>query len=171
MARQLAGEDILANDVNRAMAYVIRKSGPESVTSSAVLQNDNDFIAALPVGLFRIELMLHWSGDTVASGVGDIQTAWTTTGTITTMGRAAMGGGTNFVAATDMTIRMQGAALATALAFQGNGTSTNFLKEDLLLEVTVAGNLQFQWAQGSSSAVATTVATVSRMFITEIEDF
>ena len=164
---QLAGEDILASDIK--VPRYIPKSASESVTSSTTLQDDNDFVVELTPGTWRIELMLHWSGDSVASGVGDIKTAWTTTGTMTLLGRWLIGGGTNFVSATEMPVRMQGAALATAVSYQGNATNSNALKEDILLDVDVTGNLQLQWAQNASSAVATTVQTVSRMYITEME--
>ena len=164
---QLAGEDILASDIK--IPKYIPKSGAESVTSSATLQDDDDFVVSLTPGDYRIQLYLHWSGASVGSGAGDIQTAWSTTGTITLLGRGVIGGGTSFASVVDMTVRMQGLAIGTACSFQGNASNSNLLIEDLLITVTATGNLQFQWAQATSSGTATTVQTASRMYITEME--
>jgi hypothetical protein len=172
MASQLAGEDILATDITEVTVKYINKPGNESVTSSTTLQNDDDFVVTLQPGTYNIRLILHWMGASVAAAAGDIQTAWTNTGTMTLLSRTGLGGGTNFVSATEMPVRLQGAALATALTWQGNATNSNTLIEELLITVTVAGNLQLQWAQHTTpSATATTVTTRSVMYITNVEAY
>lgn len=147
---------------------LVRKTVAQSVTSSTTPTNDNGLFVTLTPGQWRVELFLQWQGDTVASGVGDIQTNWTTTGSITSLARTVLGGGSNFVTAVEMPVRMQGAALGTPLGFQGNGTSTNSMREDLLLDVAATGVLQLQWAQLASSVVPTQVAVSSRMYVTKL---
>jgi hypothetical protein len=41
----------------------------------------------------------------------------------------------------------------------------------MFIEVTVAGNLTMQWAQGTSNAAATTLSSSSRTIITLVEAF
>jgi hypothetical protein len=162
---QLAGEDILASDV--VIPKYVMKAAGEVVNNSAALQNDNDLLAALPVGQYKIELFVHYTTNTAA----DFQCAWTATGTINSLGRTVMGGGTSMTSVTDSTLRFQGLALGTANLVSGNTTSANIVREDLLVDVVAAGTLQFQWAQGTANASDTTVTSASRMIITKVETF
>lgn len=167
MAVPLAGDTITASDINDVTVKYITKSANESVTSSATPQDDNDFVVALPVGVWRIEIIISYTCATT----GDIMTKWTTTGTITSLGRWVLGGGTSMTVVTDETMRMQGASIGTGLIFNGNGTNSNIVREEVLVDVSVAGNLQFQWSQGTSDVTATTVTTASRMFVTKVETY
>ncbi len=163
---QLAGEDILASDINEAIPTYIVKAGSETVNNSATLQNDNDLVVALPVGVFRIEAVIHY---TSSGTTADFSAAWTTTGTMTSLGRSILGPGQGMTVLTDMNVRFQGLAIGTGSDVGGNGTSSNVYMEDMLLEVTVAGTLQFQWAQRVATAVDTILTSASRMFITKVE--
>jgi len=170
MALPLAGEPIRASHITNATTRRIQKTAPETVTSSTTVQNDNHFVLALPVGLWRIELFLHVFGHATS---GDIRTRWTNTGTMTARGRSVIGPA---AATTDV---RDGNTNASAPATQFSdevvcgcdATTRGVVKEDIEVEVTVAGTLTFQWAQGTSSATGTTVDTDSRMFITKLEEY
>jgi hypothetical protein len=170
MAVPLAGNPVRASDVSEATAKRVQKTAPETVTSSTTVQNDNHFAFALPVGLWRIELFLHVFG---AASTGDIRTRWTNTGTMTARGRSVIG-----PAATITDVR-DGNTNASAPATQFSdevvcgcdATTRGVVHEDLEVEVTVAGTLTLQWAQGTSNATATTMDTDSRAYITHLEDF
>lgn len=160
----LSGDPVLASDIK--IPRYVPKTVSQNVTSSTVLVNDNSLFAALPVGVWRVELFMHYNGDTT----GDIQVGWTTTGTITSLGRSVLAPGRTFTTITDAAVCIQGLALAT-VGIYGASAATAHLKEDLLLDVSVTGTLQLQWAQNTSSATALTVSTASRMIITEVEAF
>lgn len=163
----LAGDPILASDLVTP-TYIV-KSGAESVTSSTTQQDDNDLFVDLTVGTWRVQAFLHWVGDnTGVSGTGDIDVAWTTTGTITSLGRSVIAGGRAMTSVTDATVCLQGLVLTTAAWYGGNASSTNLIVEDLLLDVSVAGRLQLTWAQHGSSGTATTLSAASRIIITQL---
>jgi hypothetical protein len=69
---------------------------------------------------------------------------------------------------TDETVRFQGAALASAILYTGNLTNSNAFKEDILIEVTGTGFLQFQWAQSVANAAATIMRGASRLYVTRL---
>jgi hypothetical protein len=175
MATQLAGEDILASDI--VTPKYLSKASTETVTSSAVLQNDDDFVVSLPVGVWRVELFAHVS-NAAAADTGDIRSAWATTGTITSMGRSVTGAGPASVDNTGSVTtagsgitRSSGHGLTTAVITGITDDAAGLLHEDLLLNVTVAGVLTFQWAQGTSNATGTAISTASRMYLTQLEAF
>lgn len=163
VATPSSGDPILASDIK--VPRYIAKTSSEIVNNSNTLQNDNELFIALAVGVYRIEAFIHFTTNTAA----DFRCAWTTTGTMTSIGRSVLGGGTSMTAVTDSTVRNQGLAIGTANDVTGNTTASNVVREDLLIDVTVAGTLQLQWAQQTANASDTTVTTASRMFITEVE--
>ncbi len=163
MARPSAGDPVLASDVT-VPRYIV-KSGSEIVNNSATLQNDNDLFVDLEVGVYWVDLIVHYTTTTTA----DFSGAWTTTGTITTLGRMVLGPSQGMSDVTDMTVRMQGLAIGTASALGGNASSSNICMERLLVDVTVAGRLQWQWAQRVATVTDTTCTGASRMLITECE--
>jgi hypothetical protein len=159
----LSGDPILASDIK--IPKYVPKTIAESVTSSTTMQDDNELFVALPVGTWKIELFLHFT----CSTAGDIKTGWTTTGTMNVFGRSVIGGGSSMASVTDTTVRLQSLAIGTATSFGGNTSSANYIKEDILVDVTVAGTLQLQWAQNTSDVTATTVVVASRLIYTEVE--
>lgn len=166
MATPLAGDPILATDIK--VPRFKNKSASESVTSSTVLQNDDDFVIALEAGkTYEVRLWLHVSGHTSA---GDIKTAWATTGTITSNGRSCIGPAEATTDVRDGNARFTGHGLTTPVTYGCDATTTGVVKEELIVTCTVAGNLTLQWAQGTSSATATTCSTASRIIVTELED-
>ncbi len=158
----LAGDPILASDLVTP-TYIV-KSGAETINNSATLQDDNDLFVDLAVGTWRVELIAHLTSNTTA----DFKSAWTTTGTITALARTTLGGGSSLSVVTDMTVRMQGLAIGTPNDVGANGTSTNIYREDLLLDVSVAGRLQYQWAQNTATVVDTILTAASRLIITAL---
>lgn len=159
----LAGDPILASDLVTP-TYKI-KSGAETVNNSATLQDDNDLFVDLAVGTWRVELIAHY---TVANTTADFRCGWSTTGTITALGRTCFGGGDSISSITDSTMRSQGIVLSSEFAVGGSTSPSNIVREDLLLDVSVAGRLQFRWAQGTANASDTIVTAASRLIITEL---
>lgn len=163
MATPLSGDPILASDLVTP-SYIV-KSGSETVNNSATLQNDNDLFVDLPIGVFRVEAILHYTTNTAA----DLSVAWTTTGTITSLARTILGPSQGMADVTDHTIRHQGLAIGSGSAIGGNTSATNITREDLLVDVSVAGRLQLQWAQRVANASDTILTAASRLIITELE--
>lgn len=161
-----AGDLVRAVDI--PVTEYINKSGSESVTSSTVLQSDDHLTTSLAVGQWRIQTYLTATG----AAAGDIRVAWTNTGTMSATGRACFGPGS---ANTDVTGAANNAHRDTANTLTANviygtdGSNSSAINEDLLIDVTVAGTLTLQWAQGTSSGTATTLSTSSRMYITPVE--
>jgi hypothetical protein len=173
---QLAGEDILASDIQ--YPRVLSKAASESVTSSVTLQADDDFSFTLTPGLYRIEAFLHAS-NAVTTDNGDIRIAWAiVSGTMTGLGRSCTGAGpasTNntgdTVVAGSGIMRYSGHGLATAVIYGITDDAAGVIIEDQLLQVTVTGVFQMQWAQGTSSATPTSISVASRVYITQLEQF
>ena len=170
MALPLAGEPVRASHITNATTRRVQKTAPETVTSSTTVQNDDHFVFALPVGLWRIELFLHVFGHATA---GDIRTRWTNTGTMTARGRSVRGPASTITDVRDG--NMNSSAPATQFSDEVvcgcDATTRGVVTEDIEVEVTVAGTLTFQWAQGTSSTTGTTVDTDSRAYLTQLEDF
>lgn len=161
----VAGQLIRASDVVRT-EYIYKPSA-QSVTSSTTVANDVDLVVALDVGQWRVELIGNYTG--IASGAGDIKTAWTFSGTLgSQFGRYGTGPDPGSTGATSTSISSTARALATAIIYGTIDTPTAVFKEDLFLDVQVAGTLQLQWAQGTSAATATNLTAGSRLFITSI---
>lgn len=158
-----AGEIVDVSDI--IVTKFIRKASTESVTSSTTMQDDDDLFVDLPVGLWRIELWLTATG---ATG-GDIKTTWTTTGTMTAVGRSCLGPNISTTSNLDGGILLGGFALTSTVNY-GLSAANHAIHEDLLIDVSVTGTLQLQWAQVASSGTSTTLSTSSRMFISQVEE-
>jgi hypothetical protein len=132
--------------------YVI-KSTLESVTSSAVLQDDDELFVDLEAGrTYHINAVIAVSGATT----GDIQTAWSNTGTMS----LPSGGRTCFGYNASEVWRSGTATLGGARTY-GLPAGTTWLEEKFIVNCTVAGRLKFRWAQQTSDATATNVASGS----------
>lgn len=163
---KLPGQDVLASDIK--VVKTRNKSVSESVTSSTTLQNDNDFVIALEAGkTYFIQLWLTVTG----AAAGDIKTAWTTTGTITSNGRSIFGPAATTTSVLDGNYDSSAWALSDATTFGLDGTVGAVIKEELSVTCTVAGNLTLQWAQATSSATPTTCTSSSRIIVMEMETF
>lgn len=161
MVQQLAGEDILASDV--VLPTVVVKAVTESVTSNAVLQNDDELFCTLAVGIYEITAIISYSGATGA----DLQTNWTFSGTTTTNTKNLMGPELAVTSGAATLMVMQPKALTTLQQY-GSTAGATWLQERLYLVVSVGGTLQFQWAQVLSTASATSVLSASRLIIQQL---
>jgi hypothetical protein len=158
-----AGEIIDAADINALNTYYVVKAADEAVTSNAVLQNDDDLAADLSVGIWLLEAHTLTSGAQAA----DVQTAWTTTGTITCLSRSILAPSAT---ATDVSgaaalPRMQSISLTLTqnIRIGTDGSNTGYGIERLILDVDVAGTIQLQWAQFVSTGSATNMRTGSHL--------
>lgn len=150
-----------ASNANAPSALFNPGASGFSVTSSTVLTNVPGMVAALLPGTYELRLSLHISTNAVAAGY---KWGWTSTCTFGTShamgGIAVIGGGPalfNFDPSTG-TGNTQSAVTASDDVVTAVGTFT----------VTVAGNLQLQFAQGTSNATASTLLNGSTMTLTKV---
>jgi hypothetical protein len=154
----LAGQRARAGDF--PYKYVKFKAGAEGVTNSNVLQNDNDLFADIGVGVWEFNVFLAGIATT---NVPDIRYAWSTTGTITQMSRGVHGPAVSATAVNGSTDpRMQAALVLATAAASGTPEAANYalIWEHTFVECTVAGRMQFQWAQNTATAATTTTLGV-----------
>lgn len=148
----LAGQKIRASDFVRPQLQ--SKAANESITSSTALQNDDDLVIALDVGVYVMDVYAIFT----AATAGDIKLSWTNTGTMTCRHRSVATLSTNVTNSGDSAnVRMQGipGGFSTAAAYGADGSNQSRAHERLIIEVTVAGSLTLQWAQQASSGTAT----------------
>jgi hypothetical protein len=161
---QLAGEDILASDIQ--VPGVRLGTSTQSVTSSTTLVNATDFAIILTPGRWRLEAFIHATG----AAAGDININWTNTGTMTGLSRSTNGPGFTVASVTDATVRIQSLAVFGSSAQYGLTGSTYVIHEDILIDVSVAGTVQLQFAQTVSNATATSiVGASSKIYVTAVD--
>lgn len=162
----LAGQKVRASDIQPL--YMIRKAAGESVTSSTTSQNDDDITISLDVGTWVIDLYAQVNGATA----GDVRIKWTNTGTMTCVHRSAIAPGANTTDATQSaSSRIQaGQVLGTEYGYGTDATVSSRVHERLVMEVTVAGTLQLQWAQLASSGTATTLGTQTHAVWQQVDE-
>lgn len=160
--QQKAGEDILASDIiDPTLVY---KNATETVNNNATLQNDDELFVTLGVGLWRVEALI---AQISVSATPDLKTNWTFSGTVGNNTKNCMGPTSANTVATATTPDLQNHALTTSHTY-GSTTNSSFIKEEVYVEVTVAGTLQFQWAQGTATASDTQVQSASRLYVTQV---
>lgn len=171
MALPLAGQIIRAADFTQYVPRYVQKAASQSVTSSTTLVDDNDFQFALAADMtYRVQVVYHVVGVSSAT-LGGFKGAWTNSGTMSSLGRSTVGpafGSTS--QPNSVLVRSTGHGATTAIEW-GVNTQTAKIHDEILISVTAAGTLKYQWAQFASSATPTTASTASRAFITPIEVF
>jgi len=153
--------DHIRNNLEALNGFV-RKTADESVTSSAVLQNDDHLLFSIPqAGTYAFEFVIF--ATSAANAAGDIQIQLTgPTGTFT------FGGvGLDITLASGNTGTVNMAGISTTLNFGVSTTQTMILIKGILV-ATASGTLQLQWAQQTSNANATTVKAGSHMFVRQV---
>ena len=131
-----------------------RKTADQSVTSNVTVASDSDLAVAVDASGVYVVL---WSLVTDGAAAGDIRYSWSGPASATMLWESrglAAGDTVNVaVASTDV------AAIGTAVTHGtiASGTSSRVNGSGLLVVSATAGNLQLQWAQGTSSATATKV--------------
>jgi len=150
------GEVLTASDVNKFLAenLVAIKSVDETVTSSAVLQNDDALVVALLANsVYWVDLLLVID----AGGTPDIQIGFTgPSGTTLALAAHSIQTG----GATDGDTKLVVVnALSTGFPFGGLGAGviSGLLASGRVSVGGTPGNLQLQWAQNVSNATATIV--------------
>lgn len=152
---------------NAKTLYAIKGSN-ESLASNTTLQDDDELFLTLPVGIWHVEVIIGYTGSTA----GDIKVAWTWSGTnVATAARVSIGPAVLTADVADTNVKVSGFyGIATAGAFGADpGGAANFIREDMVFNVTGSGVLQLQWAQNSSSVTNTTVQAGSRIFATRVD--
>ena len=157
----------LRSNLNAINGFV-RKTADESVTSSAVLQNDDHLLYTISAaGTYVFDVILV--GTSAANAAGDIAVGFTfPTGTLHLIGQGPDIG----LASGNVQTGQWGAGLsiASGATFNGYGLSTNNVGIWLhgILIATATGTLQLQWAQNTSNASASTVKSGSHMVVKQV---
>lgn len=152
-----AGQILTADALNALFTdTLIKKAAAETRTSTTTAKDDNDIVFALAVGTYAIEMVLHATG----AEAGDVKVGWTNTGTMT-ISRAALGGEAAMTDRLATPVTVRGMADGSTHTYGIDGTGTTWIRETFVVTVTVAGTLQMQWAQGTSSATASTLTSSS----------
>lgn len=159
-----ADVEIVATAVEDKATAVV-KASDETVTSSTTMQDDNELFVTLPVGLWRVEAMLIFTG---ATG-GDFKCTWSFAGTAAgSQGRMMLGPATATTSAVDTSMRAANTTSGGTAIYGVDGTFASAAREDLIWNVTASGVLTLQWAQQASSGTATTLLAGSRLYITKL---
>lgn len=162
---KLRGSIYSANVLEGRELYV-SKGADESVTSSAVLQNDDALVlAVIANAVYHGELIVFYTG---GNNAGDIQIAYTfPTGATLHMG--AQGVHNSLLSGStgdgEWVVRLSCVSGVTNIPF---GASTSTLMAKVVVNLTTggnAGNFQMQWAQMASNATATTIKAGSYMWL------
>ncbi len=141
----------------RLRPFYVVKPTAQQVLNSAVAGNDTALFLDLAAGnVYEVVAHLAVSGN----GTNDLRTQWANTGTMALVGaRSGRGMGAAATARDAATLQLSGAIGFTAPIIYGTDAGGNiaWVREELLLSVTVAGRLTLQWAQSVSNAAATTI--------------
>jgi len=165
----VAGEKPPASTLNahirnnlEALNGFVRKTADESVTSSAVLQNDDQLLFSIPqAGTYVFEFVIF--ATSAANAAGDIQIQ-----VIGPAGTFTFGGnGLDITLASGNTGTVNTAGISTTVNFGVSTTQTMILIKGILV-ATASGTLQLQWAQQASNANATTVKAGSHMTVRQV---
>lgn len=141
----------LRDNLNSLRHVKIVTAATESVTSSTVLQDDDEFFFAMAAGdVWVVQMILRYDG--VADGgsnLGGFKINKTVPAACQQFGIL-----TYHVQGTNLTFTSESVDGVTS--FTSGAGSTRTLMEDFILDnPTNAGNYQLRWAQGTSNATAT----------------
>jgi hypothetical protein len=154
----LAGNRITAGQLNAMLPLAVTKPADEPVTSSTVMQNDNDLVLAVAANAaYTFSCYLNYEGGTI--NASDIKWQWVLpAGAHMTYWSASESPGGTLVAQLTNIESTVGAA-----ATNGAGNLRAVYMYGGVQTSSTAGNLQLQWAQNSSSATATIVHAKSTL--------
>src|SRR6266508_5877052 len=149
-----AGEFIRAADIRDAAGLFVRKAASESVTSSAVLQNDDQLFLAVEANtVYFVEGLILYDGATA----GDMKVAWTLPAGATFRYRHT-GPATGMAGTSgDIDYREINEGDTLGLGAAGAGTTLVLVVQGVLSIGATAGTFRLQWAQFASSGTATRV--------------
>jgi hypothetical protein len=160
-----ANQVIASDDVNQWFVPLVAfKNADQNVTSSTVLVNDTALVLTPRINcLYWMELYLNYEG--AATGTGDLK------GQFTVPAGAALNYSElhNSTATITTVVLGQRASAATfAAGTNGGGSVQPLYACGTFLMGSTAGNLQFQWAQNTSTATSTTVHAGSVLLLRRI---
>lgn len=141
----------------------VRKSASESLASNTTLQNDDHITFALAASaVYELKAFLSVSGP----AGGDFKTAWNITGPASGgnhTNRYALGPPTTSADVTDGNLRSSRHTWGSSVAYGLDGTNSSHIEEGGLLDTTAGGSgtITLQWAQNTSNAASTVLATSS----------
>lgn len=146
-----AGSSATSAFVNSIAPLGVIKPTDETVTSSTTLQNDNDLLAPLVASAtYTFLCEVNYEGFT--QGASDIKWQWSVpSGAVMRYGLVYVGTGGG------LTETAQAGSDTVAAGTAGVGTRRTLKMSGSVVMSTTPGNIQFTWAQNSSSTTATTV--------------
>lgn len=131
----------------------VRKTTSETVTSSTTLQNDDTLVLAMAAtGVYEVAINVRYDG---ATG-GDLKIGFSAPAAASFNFNAVAMSTTAALYTDDQTFIGELTSTPT-FGCLGVGTVAGCLIQGLLVGGGTAGNFQFQWAQGTSSATSTRV--------------
>lgn len=162
------GEEGTGDLLTAMIPDIYIKTSPTAHTSDAVLSDDPELSnIALSPGTYEIDLVYYCNGS-----AGNVQSAWAFTGTLNgTPRRMVKGpGSSNTGTASNITHQYRSVVnYNTAVTYELSTGEYGIEESCTSFEVTVAGNLSIQFAQGSSNASATNITAGSRVKLRQIE--
>jgi hypothetical protein len=152
------GEEVTTGSVPSSgyAPELVRKAADESVTSSTVLQNDNELFVTLDAGsTYEVRFALFYT----AATAGDLKWQWS--GPTDIVGADGALRISNSASSSEGSVRASASSSFTSglggvLSAGGTGAAA-YLFGSMVLVTTTGGNLQLTWAQETSSGTATTV--------------
>jgi hypothetical protein len=156
--------DTALNTLASITPFYVFKAATENLISSTSMQNDDELFVNLKAGkIYSVEAIVSVVGDPAA----DIKTQWTFSGTLANSTKNVIGPASSTTTPSDTSILMRPFGVTTAVTY-GTSATAGWIRENLYLEVLTDGVLQFQWAQGTSTAVNTQVLSASRMIVSPL---
>lgn len=162
----LAGQTITASLLSSMLPTFVYKSVSEDRLSNTTLTDDTDLtMQLLANATYHAEFFIHYATLTTAG----FQTAWTVPSG-TSGNRWSIGGGSLQHTFDNVSAHVGVHAFATAVQHADRNSSTNQIGsyEEGTFTTTNAGTLALQWAQVSSVASNTRVASGSFMRVTRL---
>lgn len=152
--------DHIRNNLEALNGFV-RKTADESVTSSAVLQNDDHLLWTIPqAGTYMFDAYLI--ADSAANAAGDLSVDFTApAGTLQFAGH---GLDTTLASGNTGTVN----AASSGTLNYGLSTTATLVWLHGTLVATASGTLQLRWAQQASNASASTVRSGSHLTVRQV---
>ncbi len=145
------------------MGTVVTKSSNESRASTTALSADSALVVSLATGIRFVQCTVYLS---TANATMDFKfaTGFTGTATVVAWYRRYSPAGATLGTDNENTLAGSGAQIAsTAVAATTSGIAR--VDIEMLLDVTVSGTWQFQWAQNTSDAGQLTVLRGSNIYV------
>lgn len=149
-----AGGRITASEIRGVAPTAGYKTADQTVTSSTTLVSDTALVVPVAANaVYWFMLTVLYKGGTL--GAADLKPGWLVpSGTTLAGSTSGLGTGSTAVLAGYVT---QAAWNPVAFGTDGGSINLSFTVVGVAVTSATAGNLQFQWAQNTSSATATTV--------------